>query len=98
VSASAGLKGPFTCSAIARGNRPSGTTTITDIFSLGADPGQPGARRDFTEADELEAFVRCRENSALNARLNPVLASVIVQMTELNRHRRPGFGPRSSGA
>src|SRR5206468_6887394 len=44
---------------------------------------------DFTDPDDLELFSGNRANLfAVNRRLNPVLASVIVQMTELNRHKR----------
>src|ERR1051326_6286530 len=44
---------------------------------------------DFTEPNELELFSVNRTNLfAVNRRLNPVLACVIVQMTELNRHKR----------
>ena len=44
---------------------------------------------DFTEPEQLEIFTVNRTNLfGVNPRLNPVLASVIVQMTELNRHKR----------
>jgi len=50
---------------------------------------------DFTDAGELEVFTVNRTNLfGVNGRLNPVVASVIVQMTELNRHKRaPDVGP-----
>src|SRR5262245_32543094 len=44
---------------------------------------------DFTDASELEVFTLNRTNLfGVNRRLNPVVAAVIVQMTELNRHKR----------
>jgi len=62
---------------------------LTDIFSLGLLLGSAACGLNFTEADELEMFTANRTNLfAVNRRLNPVLASVIVQMTELNRHKR----------
>jgi hypothetical protein len=62
---------------------------LTDIFSLGQILASIACGVDFTEPDEFEDFVESRTNLfALNARLNPVLASAIVQMTELNRHKR----------
>jgi hypothetical protein len=62
---------------------------VTDVFSLGLLLASIGCGLDFTDADDLELFVRNRMNLfALSPRLHPVVASVIVQMTELNRHRR----------
>ncbi|HKS38503.1 MAG TPA: AAA domain-containing protein [Verrucomicrobiae bacterium] len=62
---------------------------LTDVFSLGLILASLACGLDFTELADLEAFVNNRENLfALNHRLNPVVASVIAQMTELNRHRR----------
>ncbi len=62
---------------------------VTDIFSLGLLLASVACGLDFTDPDDLELFVRSRNNLfALNSRLHPVVASVIVQMTELNRHRR----------
>lgn len=62
---------------------------LTDIFSLGLLLASIACGLDFTNEDELEHFASSRTNLfALNPRLNPVLASVIVQMTELNRHKR----------
>jgi len=62
---------------------------LTDIFSLGMLLASVACGADFTNAEELEAFTLNRTNLfALNPRLNPVVASVIVQMTELNRHKR----------
>jgi superfamily I DNA and/or RNA helicase/predicted DNA-binding WGR domain protein len=62
---------------------------LTDIFSLGMLLASVACGLDFTDAHDLETFATNRANLfALNRRLNPVLAAVIVQMTELNRHKR----------
>jgi predicted DNA-binding WGR domain protein len=62
---------------------------LTDIFSLGLILASFACGLDFTDPADLELFANNRNNLfALNARLNPVLATVIVEMTELNRHRR----------
>jgi len=62
---------------------------LTDIFSLGMLLASIACGLDFTDGRELELFSVNRRNLfAVNRRLNPVVASVIVQMTELNRHKR----------
>src|SRR5688572_29104 len=62
---------------------------LTDIFSLGLLLASVACGLDFTDPHDLESFATNRANLfALNRRLNPVLAAVIVQMTELNRHKR----------
>ncbi|HZP61099.1 MAG TPA: DUF4011 domain-containing protein, partial [Opitutaceae bacterium] len=62
---------------------------VTDIFSLGLLLASFACGLDFTDRNDLELFVGHRDNLfAVNARLHPVLANVIVQMTELDRHRR----------
>ena len=62
---------------------------LTDIFSLGLLLGSVACGLDFDDPEELEIFTANRTNLfAVNRRLNPVLVSVIVQMTELNRHKR----------
>jgi predicted DNA-binding WGR domain protein len=62
---------------------------LTDIFSLGLLLGSVACGLDFTDGGELEIFTTNRINLfGVNRRLNPVIASVIVQMTELNRHKR----------
>ncbi|MGN6385745.1 MAG: AAA domain-containing protein [Verrucomicrobiota bacterium] len=62
---------------------------LTDIFSLGQLLASIACGLDFTNLQDLELFVSNRNNLfAIHRRLNPVLASVIVQMTELNRHKR----------
>lgn len=63
---------------------------VTDIFSAGMMLASIACKLDFTNPEDLELFVNHRENLfEVNPRLNPVLASLIVQMTELDRHRRP---------
>ena len=62
---------------------------LTDVFSLGMLLASLACGLDFTDSGELEIFTVNRTNLfGVNPRLNPVLASVIVQMTELNRHKR----------
>jgi predicted DNA-binding WGR domain protein len=62
---------------------------LTDIFSLGMLLASVACGLDFTDAEELELFTLNRANLFdINPRLNPVLASTIVHMTELNRHKR----------
>jgi predicted DNA-binding WGR domain protein len=67
---------------------------LTDIFSLGMLLASVACGLDFVDAGELEVFTVNRTNLfGVNQRLNPVMASVIVQMTELNRHKRaPDLG------
>lgn len=62
---------------------------LTDIFSLGQLLASVACGLDFTDASALESFTVNRTNLfVINPRLNPVLASTIVQMMELNRHKR----------
>ena len=62
---------------------------LTDIFSLGMLLASVACGLDFTDSGELEMFTVNRTNLfTIHPRLNPVLAAVIVQMTELNRHKR----------
>src|SRR6266478_3339200 len=62
---------------------------LTDIFSLGMLLASVACGLDFTDVGELEIFTVNRSNLfGVNRRLNPVIASVIAQMTELNRHKR----------
>ena len=62
---------------------------LTDIFSLGLLLASLACGLDFMEEEDLANFLRHRENLFhLQPRLNPVLASVITQSTELNRHKR----------
>ncbi|MBW8811460.1 MAG: DUF4011 domain-containing protein, partial [Lysobacter sp.] len=62
---------------------------ITDIFRLGQILACLACGLDFHEPEDLEQFVAHRRDLfRINARLQPVLASVIVEMTALNRHDR----------
>lgn len=67
---------------------------LTDIFSLGMLLGSVACGLDFTDPHDLELFVINRSNLfSINQRLNPVVAAVIVEMTELDRRKRaPGLG------
>ncbi len=62
---------------------------LTDIFALGMLLASVACGLDFTNSADLELFAVNRRNLfSIHSRLNPVLASTIVHMTELNRHRR----------
>ncbi|HWY78586.1 MAG TPA: DUF4011 domain-containing protein, partial [Verrucomicrobiae bacterium] len=62
---------------------------LTDIYSLGMILASLACGLDLTDPGDLEIFADSRENLfAVNSRLHPVVVSVIVQMTELNRHKR----------
>ncbi|WP_242167706.1 MULTISPECIES: WGR domain-containing protein [unclassified Pseudomonas] len=62
---------------------------ITDIFQLGQLLACLACGLDFADINDLKTFARHRRNLfQLNGRLNPVLANLIVEMTELNRHER----------
>ncbi|MBL9203465.1 MAG: WGR domain-containing protein [Opitutaceae bacterium] len=62
---------------------------LTDVFSLGLILASCACTLDLTDPEDLERFARHRGNLfALNPHLHPVLASMIAQMTDLNRHRR----------
>ncbi len=62
---------------------------LTDIFSLGMVLASLACNLDFSDPEDLAAFVTHRANLfTINKRLNPVVAAAIVKMTELNRHRR----------
>ncbi len=67
---------------------------LTDVFSLGMLLGSVACGLDFTDPHELETFVVNRSNLFnIHQRLNPVVAAVIVEMTELDRRRRaPDLG------
>jgi len=61
----------------------------SDILCLGQVLASLACGVDFTSDDDLRLFASHRENLfRLQERLHPVLASVIVEMTELDRHRR----------
>ena len=62
---------------------------IADILSLGQVLAALACGLDLCELDDLRTFARHRENLfELNERLHPVLAAVIGEMTQLDRHRR----------
>ncbi|MBL8888464.1 MAG: DUF4011 domain-containing protein [Planctomycetaceae bacterium] len=62
----------------------------TDVFSLGLLLASLACRLDFSDPDDLETFVTNRRNLfAIRPDLHPILASVILKMTELDRQRRP---------
>lgn len=62
---------------------------ITDIFQLGQLLASLACGLDFADINDLKSFASHRRNLfLLNDRLNPVLANLIVEMTELNRHER----------
>jgi predicted DNA-binding WGR domain protein len=62
---------------------------VTDIFSLGLLLASVSCGLDFTRTDDVTSFAARRQNLfAINPRVHPVIARVIVQMTELNRHKR----------
>src|SRR5687768_1850395 len=62
---------------------------LTDVFSPGMLLASAASGMAFTARSDLELFVGNRTNLfAITSRLNPVVASVIFQMTELNRHKR----------
>ena len=62
---------------------------VADILSLGQVLAALACGLDLCELDDLRTFARHRENLfELNERLHPVLAAVIGEMTQLDRHRR----------
>ncbi|WP_034303696.1 AAA domain-containing protein [Herbaspirillum sp. RV1423] len=62
---------------------------IGDIFLLGMVLAGLACGLDFSDPDDLREFVANRHNLfRLHERLSPIIASVIVEMTEINRHER----------
>jgi hypothetical protein len=62
---------------------------LTDIHSLGMLLASLSCGLDFGERDELERFANARRNLfALAPRLHPVVAALIVEMTEARRDKR----------
>jgi len=62
---------------------------VADILCLGQVLAALACGLDLCELDDLRTFARHRENLfALQERLHPVLAGVIGEMTQLDRHRR----------
>ncbi|MCY2965913.1 MAG: DUF4011 domain-containing protein, partial [Planctomycetota bacterium] len=63
---------------------------LTDAFSLGLILATLALKLNFNEPDDLLRFVEHRRNLfTLDESLNPVLAQVILRLTELDRGRRP---------
>jgi predicted DNA-binding WGR domain protein len=62
---------------------------ITDVFQLGMVMASLACGLDPAEFDDLERFSLNRDNLfAIAPRLHPVIASLILEATELNRHER----------
>ncbi len=62
---------------------------ISDIFLLGMTLASLACGLDFADEDDLRSFVTHRRNLFLLCdRLHPIVAAVIVEMTEVNRHDR----------
>ena len=63
---------------------------LTDVFSLGLMLASLACGLDLTDDEDVALFVQNRENLfAISPQLHPVIAAMVLQMTELNRHRRP---------
>ncbi|MCX4164348.1 MULTISPECIES: AAA domain-containing protein [Paraburkholderia] len=62
---------------------------ISDTFLLGMTLASLACGIDFADEDDLRRFLIHRRNLfLLHERLHPIVASVIVEMTEVNRHDR----------
>ncbi|OXJ13178.1 AAA domain-containing protein [Burkholderia sp. AU6039] len=62
---------------------------ITDVFALGMVLASLACGLNFETGSDLQAFVAHRRNLfVLHERLHPIVAAVIVEMTEVNRHDR----------
>jgi hypothetical protein len=62
---------------------------ITDVFMLGMVLAALACGFDFAGGDDLRTFATHRTNLfTLQERLHPIVAAVIREMTELNRHQR----------
>ncbi|HTD27893.1 MAG TPA: DUF4011 domain-containing protein, partial [Xanthomonadaceae bacterium] len=62
---------------------------ITDIFQFGQMLACLALGLNFDDVDDLESFAAHRGNLfAINARLHPVIAKILVETTALNRHER----------
>ncbi|HKU38094.1 MAG TPA: AAA domain-containing protein [Polyangiales bacterium] len=62
---------------------------LTDVFVLGLILGSVATDLDLADEAQLETFLRVRRDiRAQNDRVHPVLARVVMRMTELNRHAR----------
>ena len=62
---------------------------LTDVLLAGQVLASVACGLDFTDAEDMKLFASHRQNLfSLQPRLHPVVAAVIEEMTELNRHRR----------
>lgn len=62
---------------------------IGDVFLVGMLLASVACGLDFREHDDLHDFAKSRDNLfRFNGSLNPVIAQLIGEMTELNRHER----------
>lgn len=62
---------------------------LTDLFCLGMVLAGVALQLDFNQKEELEEFVRHREQMLyLHPRLHPAIAFLIYQMTDLDRKKR----------
>lgn len=62
---------------------------VSDVFQLGQILACLACGLDFRHLEDIQAFAAHRRNLfQICPKLNPVLASIIVEMTELNRHQR----------
>ena len=62
---------------------------LTDIYVLGLVLASLSCGLDFQHKEDLDLFVRHRENLfKISSAIHPVIAKVVVSMTELSRHKR----------
>lgn len=62
---------------------------LTDVFQLGLIIAACACQLDFTEKEDLQRFTLNRRNLyRLNTNLHPAIATLIEEMTHLNRHDR----------
>lgn len=62
---------------------------LTDVFMLGMILASLACGLDFADEHDLRAFIAHRRDLfALHEPLHPIVAAVIVEMTEVNRHDR----------
>lgn len=62
---------------------------LTDVFVLGLVLGSVATDLDLADEEQMRLFVGARKDiRSLNDRIHPVLARIIMRMTELNRHER----------
>jgi predicted DNA-binding WGR domain protein len=62
---------------------------VTDVFLIGLVLASLACGLDFNESEDVERFSRARLNLfSLNPQLHPVIATIILETTALNRHER----------